>query len=224
MGSPASEKSREDHEGPQRRVTIAKPLAVGIFEVTFAEWDTCVGRERIFGATDGCSHKPDDDGYQRGKRPVAYVSWEDANEYLAWLSKKTGAIYRLPTEAEWEYSARASTTKSFSTGATITTKQASFHDAGVNTLEVGHFKPNAFGLHDMHGNVSEWVEDCWHYSYLTAPTDGSAWISSCPDDARVIRGGSWGAGSYDLRSAVRKRESPRLRTAFIGFRVVRTLD
>jgi formylglycine-generating enzyme required for sulfatase activity len=228
MGSPASEKFREDHEGPQRKVTIARRFAVGKYEVTFAEWDTCAANVKLFSHLadigDGCSQKPDT-FYQRGKRPVANVSWEDAKEYVAWLSKKTGAIYRLLTEAEWEYSARAGTTTRFSTGATITANQATFHGGlQVDTLEVGHFKPNAFRLHDMHGNVREWVEDCWHYSYLNAPTDGSAWISSCPDNARVIRGGSWGAGSGDLRSADRKREAPHHRTRFTGFRVARTLD
>ena len=121
MGSPAGEEGRSDDEGPQRKVTIAKPFAVGKFEVTFAEWDACV-------AAGGCKHKPDDQGWGRGKRPVINVSWDDiTKEYLPWLSRKTGKTYRLLTEAEWEYAARAGTTTPFSTGQTITPEQANFN-------------------------------------------------------------------------------------------------
>jgi hypothetical protein len=161
MGSPPSEEGRSDSEGPQHRVTIARPFAVGKFEVTFAEWDACV-------AAGGCSHRPGDQGWGRGNRPVIDVSWNDiTQQYLPWLSRKTGKTYRLLSEAEWEYAARAGTTTAFSTGRTITPEQANFDGnytyggsaKGVyrsKTVEVGSFPPNAFGLFDMHGNLWEW--------------------------------------------------------------------
>jgi formylglycine-generating enzyme required for sulfatase activity len=162
MGSPASEEARLDHEEPQHKVIIARPFAVGRFEVTFAEWDACV-------VAGGCLHRPNDAGWGRERRPVINVSWNDiTNEYLPWLSRETGKPYRLLTEAEWEYAARAGTTTPFSTGETITSEQANFHgfltyggSTSVvdrsKTLEVGSFAPNAFGLYDMHGNVWEWT-------------------------------------------------------------------
>jgi len=228
MGSPPNEAERSSDEGPQRKVTLAKPFGVGKFEVTFAEWDACV-------AAGGCKHKPNDHGWGKGKRPVIDVSWDDAKEYLSWLAKKTGRPYRLLSEAEWEYAARAGTTTTFSTGRTITTDQANFDGnatyggsaKGVyrhKTIEVGSLnKPNAFGLHDMHGNVWEWVEDCYQDNYNGAPTDGSAKLSaSC--SSRVVRGGSSYFYPQDLRSADRDRSSPDDRYSFRGFRVARTLS
>ena len=233
MGSPNNEVGledrHEDREGPQRKVTIASPFGAGKFEVTFAEWDACAA------AGGGCKHKPEDKEWGRGRRPVIYVSWEDAKEYVVWLSKKTGGTYRLLTEAEWEYAARAGTTTAFSTGRTITADQANFDGnytyggsaKGVfrqQTIEVGSLsKPNAFGLHDMHGNVWEWVEDCWHDNYQGAPVNGSAWTTGdC--GRRVLRGGSWGNLPGDLRSAYRNRYSPDIRYNVIGFRLARTLN
>src|SRR5690606_6844384 len=148
---------RSNDEGPQRRVTIAHPFAVGKFEVTFSEWDACV-------ADGGCRYSPSDAGWGRGRSPVINVSWSDANEYTSWLSRKTGKLFRLMTEAEWEYSSRAGTTTQFSTGSTITAHQANFDGRSIygtglpseyrrRTVEVGSFLPNAYGLHDMHGNV-----------------------------------------------------------------------
>jgi formylglycine-generating enzyme required for sulfatase activity len=144
------------------------------------------------------------------------VNWNDAKAYVAWLSKATGQGYRLLTEAEWEYAARAGTTTTFSTGATITTKQANFNgnftygsstkgEYRQKTVEVGSLKsPNAFGLHDMHGNVWEWVEDCWIDSYKGAPSDASARTTACTESSRrVLRGGSWGDYPVNLRSAYR---------------------
>ena len=195
MGSPASEEARLDNEGPQHKITIARPFAVGRFEVTFDEWDACV-------FAGGCLHQPDDAGWGRGRRPVIDVSWDDiTNEYLPWLSRKAGKTYRLLTEAEWEYAARAGTSTPFSTGWTITPDQANFHGfftygggaRGVDrnqTLEVGSFEPNAFGLHDMHGNVFEWVQDCYEENYDGAPVDGSA-VTTGDCTYRVQRGGSW---------------------------------
>jgi formylglycine-generating enzyme required for sulfatase activity len=206
---------------------IAKPFAVGKFEATFAEWDACV-------AAGGCQHKPNDEGWGKGRRPVINVSWDDAKEYVAWMAKRTGRQYRLLAEAEWECAARAGTTASFSTGRTITQDQANFdgrYSYGGSakgqyrqkTVEVGSFKPNAFGLHDMHGNVWEWVEDCYHDSYQGAPTDGSAWTSGdC--SRRVVRGGSWSSYPGFVRAAIRVRHSSDNRSSGQGFRLARTLN
>lgn len=196
MGSPDSEAGRSSDEGPQHRVSISRPFAAGKYEVTFDEWDACV-RES------GCSHNPSDQGWGRGKRPVINVSWQDAKKFTEWLSRKSGKRYRLLTEAEWEYVARAGTTTAYSTGATIATSQANYSGNLGKTVAVGSYGPNAFGVHDVHGNVYEWTEDCWNASYAGAPTNGSAWLSGdCSD--RVSRGGSWSDG--------------------IGFRLARTLE
>lgn len=163
MGSPPGEEHRSSAEGPQHPVEIAHWLAVGTFEVTFAEWDTCV-------AEGGCRHQPRDPGWGRDRRPAVNVSWQDVTaEFLPWLSNKTGEAYRLLTEAEWEYAARAGTSTAFSTGATITASQANFDGTSSyagsprgpyrqQTLDAGSFPANAFGLHDVHGNVWEWVQ------------------------------------------------------------------
>ena len=172
MGSPKSEKYRDDDEGPQRRVTFAKPFAVGKFEVTWDEWDACV---RDGGCNNGPVEKAGgDNGWGKGRRPVIEVNWEDAKAYAAWLSKKTGKPYRLLTEAEWEYAARAGTTTAYFWGDRFDTSRA---NNGRKTVEVGRYRPNAWGVHDMHGNVWEWTEDCWNDSYKGAPVDGSAWTS-----------------------------------------------
>ncbi len=231
MGSPESERGRNKDEGPQRKITISKPFAVGKFEVTFAQWDACV-------AESGCTHKPGDESWGRGRRPVINVSWDDAKQFVAWLTKKTGKPYRLLTEAEWEYAARGVTRASdphppFSTGATINYKQANY-DANFKygsgpqglyrqkTLDVGALPRNAFGLHDMHGNVWEWVEDCYKSSYAGAPTDGAAVTSgNCP--LRVLRGGSWNYYPQLLRSAYRYATAGGIRVENAGFRVARSL-
>lgn len=226
MGSPANERSRDHDEGPQHRVTISHPFAVGKFEVTFSEWDACV-------AGGGCSDKPGDEGWGRGRRPVINVSWDDAKAYVSWLSGKTGEAYRLLSEAEWEYAARAGTTTPFSTGRTITTAQANFDGNYTyngsrqgryrqETVTVGSFSANRFGLYDMHGNVWEWVEDCWNENYRGAPNDGSYRISgNC--SLRVLRGGAWSIAPWGLRSAIRLRGITGHRLNFSGFRVARTL-
>ncbi|MDZ4841688.1 MAG: SUMF1/EgtB/PvdO family nonheme iron enzyme [Hyphomicrobium aestuarii] len=225
MGSPESEEGRIAGEGPQRKVTIAEPFAVGKFEVTFAEWDACV-------AGGGCAHKPADGGWGKGRRPVINVSWNHAKAYVAWLSKTTGQPYSLLTEAEWEYAARAGTTTPFSFGATISTDQANYdgnytYGGGSKgayrqkTIEVGSLKtPNAFGLHDMHGNVWEWVEDCYAASYKGAPSDGSK-AQDTKDCSRVLRGGSWSLNPWGLRSAFRFGNSADDRLYSYGFRVAR---
>jgi formylglycine-generating enzyme required for sulfatase activity len=213
MGSAADEMDRRPNEGPQRWVTIGRPFAVGKFEVTFAEWDACK-------ADGGCRHSPDDNGWGRGKRPVKYVSWDDITEdYLPWVSRKTGKVYRLLSEAEWEYAARAGTTTPYSTGLTITQGQANFSSPKV---DVGSFPPNAFGLYDMHGSVFEWVQDCYENNYLSAPIDGSA-VTSRTCDQRVLRGGSWYSPPRALRSAYRYSNLSVIRNNVIGFRIARTL-
>lgn len=226
IGSPEEEVQREKSEGPQHMIGIAYALAVGKTEVTYAEWDACF-------ADGGCSHQPEDEGWGRGKRPVVNVNWKDAQEYTQWLSGKTGKPYRLLTEAEWEYAARAGTTTPFNTGTCIKTNQANYdgnddyNDCGAmtgdyrqKTLEVGSFNPNAFGLFDMHGNVSEWVQDCFEDDYSRAMSDGSAkTVEVC--ESRVLRGGSWNDSAYSLRLANRNTSTPDARFNNFGFRVAR---
>ena len=226
MGSPSAEARRSSDEGPVHRVTLL-PFAVGIYEVTFDEWNACV-------RGGGCGkYKPDNEGWGRGRRPVINVSWRDAKAYVRWLSEKTGEPYRLLSESEWEYVARAGTTGPFHTGATISTKQANYdgnytYGSGrkgryrKKTMKVGSYPPNGYGLYDVHGNVWEWVEDCWNGNYEGAPEDGSAWESgNCGQ--RVVRGGSWVNVPRFLRSAYRFRDSTGFRFNYTGFRVARTL-
>ncbi|MDE0331906.1 MAG: SUMF1/EgtB/PvdO family nonheme iron enzyme [Nitrospinae bacterium] len=208
-------------EKPRHRVTISKPFAVARHEVTFAEWDACV-------AAGGCGgHRPGDEGWGRGRRPVINVSWRDAKAYASWLSRKTGKRYRLLSESEWEYAARAGTTTRYSWGDGIGQNRANCDGCGSDwdnrqTAPIGSFKANPFGLHDVHGNVWEWVADCWNDNYAGAPTDASAWMSGdC--NSRVLRGGSWSFGPWVLRSATRLRLRTGLRNFKSGFRVARTL-
>ena len=227
MGSPSSEEGRGDDEGPQHRVTIAEPFAVGVFEVTFREWGACV-------SGGGCNgYRPDDEGWGRGDRPVINVNWEDAQAYVRWLSGKTRQRYRLLSESEWEYVARAGTTGPFHTGATISTDQANYNGYFTygggrqsvyreRTVPVGTFSPNGFGLHDVHGNVWEWTQDCWNEGYNGAPRDGRAWAQgNC--SPRVARGGSWNYFPRGLRSANRYRVTTGIRYYVQGFRIARTL-
>jgi formylglycine-generating enzyme required for sulfatase activity len=220
MGSPETEAGRSRYEGPQHRVIFAKPFAVGKYELTFDEWDACV-------ADGGCKHKPGDEGWGRGRRPVIKVSWDDARAYVAWLAKKTGKGYRLLSEAEWEYAARAGSTTAYPWGQEPGTNRANFSGSGSQwsgeqTAPVGRFKANAFGLFDMIGNVWEWTQDCWNDSYAGAPKDGSAWLKGdC--GRRVVRGGSWVYGPENARAAFRFRDGPGGRYSFLGFRLARTL-
>jgi formylglycine-generating enzyme required for sulfatase activity len=227
MGSSANEEGRNREEGPQRSVAIAKPFAVGMFAVTFDELDAC-------GADGGCNgYRPDDRGWGRGERPVINVSWDDATAYVAWLSRKTGKAYRLLTEAEREYAARAGTSSAFWWGNSISTSQANYNGTYLygrgprgedrqKTLPVRSFEPNRFGLYQVHGNVWEWVEDCYHDGYTSAPPDGSAWMSAnCTD--HVVRGGAWNSNPKVLRAASRGRYPHESRGNVVGFRVARTL-
>jgi formylglycine-generating enzyme required for sulfatase activity len=219
MGSPATEKDRYDDEGPQHKVTIARPFTVAKFDVTFAEWDACV-------LVGGCPQIHELGKEQRTK-PVVNVSWDQAQQYVAWFSQMTGKPYHLLTEAEWQYAARAGTTTVYYWGDEIGTGNADCNGCGSQvvgkkTAPVGSFAPNAFGLHDMVGNVYQWVEDCNHHDYSGAPTDGSAWTSGdCM--SRVLVGGSWFVQPRELRSASRSWDSPGLRYDGAGFRVARTL-
>jgi formylglycine-generating enzyme required for sulfatase activity len=227
MGSPANEPESYPSQGPQHQVTIGKFFAVGKFAVTFDEWEACV-------ADGGCNgYRPSDQGWGRGRRPATNVSWDDAKAYVAWLTRKTGKGYRLLSEAEREYATRAGTTTPFWWGSAITPRQANYDGTAAynkgakgeyrqKTLPVDAFEPNPWGLYQVHGNVWDWVEDCWHDSYQGAPADGTAWtIGDCR--SRVLRGGSWINYPLDLRSASRGMSSSDLRFSRTGFRVGRTL-
>ncbi len=246
MGSPPDEEDREADEGPQHRVEIAQPFAVGKYEVTRGEFSRFVSAT---GHATGNSCRIYESGRWRERSgrnwrspgfsqseqdPVVCVSWEDAQAYVGWLSRKTAKSYRLLTESEWEYAARAGTTTPFHFGGTISTDQANYNGnytygrgrKGVwrkETVEVGMFPANAFGLHDMHGNVWEWVEDCWHDSYAGAPADGSAWTKGGECGRRLLRGGSWYGRPRNLRAAYRLRYTATNRYLYDGLRVVRTL-
>jgi formylglycine-generating enzyme required for sulfatase activity len=228
MGSPETEPGRQNSESPQRQVTFAQPFAVGRFPVTFDEWDACV-------ADGGCNgYQPGDQGWGRQRRPVINVSWNDAKAYLAWLSRRTGKTYRLLSEAEREYVTRAGTTTPFWWGPSISTSQANYNGQyiygdGVNgefrnqTLPVDTFAPNPWGLYQVHGNVYDWTEDCWHNTYTDASTDGTAWTAAdCKQNVR--RGGSIGSPPAILRAASRNWSRSGDRMPFIGFRVARTLN
>jgi formylglycine-generating enzyme required for sulfatase activity len=219
MGSTEREEGGDEDERPQHRVTITQRFAIGRFAVTFDEYDQfCEARGR---------EKPADKIW--GRWPVINVSWDDAQAYIAWLSQETGKTYRLPSEAEWEYACRAGTTSRYSFGDAITKKKANYDDSGLGrTWKVGAYPANPWGLHDMHGNVSEWAEDDWHENYRGAPSDGSAWkdpeTSSTPR-RWVLRGGSWRDNSRDCRSAHRLRHDASFRIVLhFGFRVARTLS
>jgi formylglycine-generating enzyme required for sulfatase activity len=219
MGSPEAEPDRRTSEGPQHAVTLRQPFAVSKFEVTFEEWDACV-------ATAGCSRVPDHWG--RAEMPVLNVSWDDAKQYVGWLSQLTGKEYRLLTEAEWEYAARAGANTRYSWGDDAGVGNANCDGCGSQwdlqqTAPAGSLKPNAFGLYDMHGNVWEWVEDSWHETYDGAPTDGSAWLAGGDPSFRIVRGGSWRNDSELVRAAVRVRRHINVRFDTLGFRVARTL-
>ena len=219
MGSPDDEKGRMKGEGPQHVVTIAKPLAVGRTAITFAEWDNCV-------AAMAC-RKVSDDEWGRGDRPVILVSWVEARGYVTWLTRMTGKDYRLLTEAEYEYAARAGNQWRYSFGddeAQLGDYAWFRRNSGDKTQPVGTKKPNGFGLYDMHGNVWQWVEDCHELSYVAAPTDGSAVTSGdCSRRNRVLRGGSWGDNQDTVRSAIRFPYQAEQLSSNIGFRVARTL-
>lgn len=235
MGSLVEKGSIRPTEQPTHEVSFNKPFAIGKYELTFADYDAFV-------KATGYS-KPSDLGWGtkywgRGKTPVFNVSWHDAQRYLEWLSLQTGAKYRLPSEAEWEYAARAATRTIYHTGDCINAEQANFHDkepyanckpSGAyrgKVIKTGSFPPNPWGLHDVHGNILEWTQDCWHENYNDAPSDGSTWLTenngNC--DRRVLRGGSWSGRAVELRSSARTGNLIDQKSIFIGFRVMRELN
>ena len=206
------------NERPVRDVRVAS-FALAKRELTFAQRDVCVEY--------GPCRPVADEGWGRGDRPVINVSWHDGQAFVGWLSQETGEPYRLPSEAEWEYAARAGTETRYSWGDEIGTNRANCDGCGSQwddrqTAPVGSFPPNPFGLHDMHGNVREWVEDCWNDSYRGAPSDGSAWVEgNC--DRRVVRSGSWFNNPSSLRAAFRGWGATDGRYGGVGFRIARTL-
>jgi formylglycine-generating enzyme required for sulfatase activity len=221
MGSPASEAGRSADEGPQRWVDVPR-FALGRFEVTQRQWEAVMGSNPSSFRACG----PD--------CPVENVSWNDAQEFVRRLSQRTGQNYRLPSEAEWEYAARAGSATAYPWGERASRDHANYgadiccsgraegRDRWVETAPVGQFPANAFGLHDMHGNLWEWVQDVWHDNYAGAPSDGSAWMSGGDPARRVLRGGSWGFTPQNLRSAYRIRFAPDIRDVDSGFRIART--
>ena len=239
MGAPGGEIGRDEDEGPVHQVTIPEAFFVGMYEVTFRDWEACT-------TAGGCGgRRPRDEGWGREDRPVIDVSWTDAQAYVKWLSERTGYPYRLLTEAEWEYVARAGVVGArywdediqacrYVNSADRTAQVASVRwpqewtfapcqDGFGTTAPGGSFEPNRFGLHDMLGNVWEWVEDCWNDRYSRAPDDGAAWKSGdC--GSRVVRGGAWNSQPTHIRAAVRDGVRTGVRSNNLGFRVARALD
>jgi formylglycine-generating enzyme required for sulfatase activity len=207
MGSPASEPGRDDVEGPQRWVDVPR-FAMGKFEVTQGQWQAVMGSNpsRFSNCGMNC--------------PVENVSWNDVQEFVRRLSQRTGQNYRLPSEAEWEYAARAGTATAYFWGDGFDDQRA--NSGSSTTVAVGRYPANAFGLHDMHGNVWEWVEDVWHNNYTGAPSDGSARITGGNQAQRVLRGGSWFNSQQILRSANRLRFAPNNGFYGTGVRIART--
>ena len=225
MGSPDKEPGRDKDEGPRHAVTIPS-FALGRYEVTFDDYDRFA---RATGRT-----LPSDQGWGRGNRPVIHVSWNDAQAYAHWLATQTGHSYRLPTEAEWEYAARAGTTTPYWWGDQASHEQANYgkdeccgglatgRDQWEYTAPAGSFPANLFGLYDTAGNVWEWVADCYHDNYQGAPDDGSAWEDK-PSCNRGVRGGSWLNNPQYLRSAYRGGSGPDDTDLNRGFRLARAL-
>jgi formylglycine-generating enzyme required for sulfatase activity len=232
MGAKEREPGSTPDERPQHRVNFAQPFSAGRFPVTFSEWDACV-------AARGCNYQPSDQGWGRGSQPVINILWDDAQEYVIWLSRVTGRTYRLLSEAEREYVARAGTTTAYWWGDSFDAAQAncaignrersSASSGGLQklaateqTLPVRSFAPNPWGLYQVHGNVYDWVEDCWHDNYDGAPSDGSAWLSeSC--SGHVLRGGAFSRRAQTARSASRMWVGSSNRVIYMSVRVARTL-
>jgi len=260
IGSPADEPGRGKDEGPQREIRIARPFAVGRYEVTRRQYEAflratghpvsgnCMTDRRKSGtwALDAETNFHDPGFPQSGEHPAACVTWYDAKAYIAWLNIKTGGGYRLLTEAEWEYLARAGSTTAYPWGPDIKDgcphmngfdrvivnkkgdlykgEPVSFADCSdgyLNTAPVGSHRPNAFGIYDMIGNVAEWVEGCATASYASMRSDGTTEGGDC--GKRIVRGGSWGTQPRQLRSAERIRYSPTDVDDSIGIRVAKTL-
>lgn len=227
IGSPDSEPKRQRFEGPQVLVKIPYRFEIGKFEVTYNDWNKCL-------RGGGCrGYRPDDKGWGKGRRPVINISYNDAQSYIRWLNRKTGLRYRLPTEAEWEYVAKAGQLQPLSTGAAIHSGQANFDGKAPygtvqtgpyhrKTMPVGQYASNAFGVFDIHGNVYEWVQDCWNENHVGRPEKGVARTDGdC--NYRVMKGGSWVTHGYQTRAAARIRYVKDYRYDDYGFRLARTL-
>lgn len=203
-------------ESPQHKVTIGHRFAVSRYEITFDQWDACV-------ADGGCGgYRPADEGWGRGHRPVIHVNYADVMHYVGWISRKTGQRYRLLSEAEWEYAARAGTTTWFLFGNSADPEKANFGNRFDRTTPVGSYPPNLFGLHDMTGNVAEWVADCHHDDFVGAPADGSAWLTG-PCTLRNVRGAGWSLIDWTIRAAQRIGDPPKQRNSHLGMRLAREL-
>lgn len=210
--SPMSQSIGPEDDKPQHRVQI-QSFAIGKYEVTQSEWLTVMG-----------TNPSENTGLSR---PVDQVSWKDVQEFIRKLNNKTGQKFRLPSEAEWEYAARGGSETDWSHGSEDTNLPLYawfYENSEQRTQLVGEKLPNPFGLYDMHGNVWEWVQDCWHMNYLGAPSDGRAWTSNCGDDWRVIRGGSVNDYPPELRSAYRSGSNQNERISGGGFRLAKTLS
>ena len=227
LGSPETQARRARFENPMRETSIDYAFEVSKYEITFADWDKCL-------ADGGCGgYQPADGGWGRGQRPVINISYDDAQNYIKWINRKTGLNYRLLSEAEWEYVARAGRPAPFGNGEHISAKYANFDgkkpygtdEVGPyhrKTQPVGKYEANAFGVHDMHGNVYEWVEDCWNENHSGADGTGQARRDGdCK--YRVMKGGSWVTHGYQMRAAARVRYVTDYRYDDYGFRLARTL-
>jgi formylglycine-generating enzyme required for sulfatase activity len=232
MGSPEGEQGRMDWEGPQHTVTIGKAFAIGKWHVTRDQF-AAFANDTGYAAHSGCDWR--NPGFtQEGSHPVVCVSWDDANAYANWLSKKTRKPYRLLSEAEWEYAARAGTSTPFWWGSSLTPAQANYNSNYVysgggskgeyrkGTVPASSFDANPWGLYNVHGNAWQWMADCLHDNYSGAPTDGSAWTAGNCGSFRVLRGGSWDTIPVSLRAAQRGKAADTDGT--IGFRLARTLN
>ena len=231
-------KDRWPDEGPAHEVEIGYPVAVGVFEVSFEEWDACKD-------DGGCTRRLRDEGSGRGKRPVVQATVADAKEYANWLTTRTGRLYRLLSEAEWEYAARGGVSSDrhwgdrsadqciHANGADVTLAEAHTASSSIQDTVMSicsdeyvytapndetRFRPNPWGLHHMLGNVSEWTADCWHDNYVDAPSDGSAWVHDCAA-GHVARGGSWSSPSRAVRAPTRLSRDPIEGASNLGFRV-----
>ena len=219
MGSPEPGTERDADQRPRHSVTIARPFAVSRFAVTVEQQRACAQRR-------GC--RDDVDDHLGASYPSTGVSWNDAQSYVTWLSKLTGKSYRLLSEAEYEYAARAGSETAYPWGDDVGQGNANCAGCGSawdnrTPAPVGSFAANGFGLYDMVGNVLSFVEDCYHDSYVGAPADGTAWVSGACD-YRIARGGSFGRGPEALRSAERHMHDDSFRDVDLGFRVARDLD
>lgn len=208
------------YERPAHRVTIEYPFALGVYEITFEEWHACAQDQ-------ACKETPDDHGWGKGRNPIINVTYDDIADYLKWLSEKSGRTYRLPSEAEWEYVARAGTTTQYWWGDQVGKNNANCRKcgskwSGIGSAPVGSFLPNPWGFYDMNGNAWEWVADCWSPHYALAPTDGRARTDgNCKEP--VTRGGSWYYFSKLSRSAYRYKNPINVFSYNISFRVLAEL-